>query len=246
MLGPRHGQHVRAAEPVVTEVRERANDALVAIPTIGASDLLPGLLDFLLLDSSVKVIELYVNDPTKVRSVRNIVRGMKTCDNSKIRIRRAPEKTIYPSWNMALDSAELLGLTAFILNDDIDFPELDPITEALNWWARNDDRDIAIMGFDHTAERTEVGMCEGSFRHGGIPGFAFGADPTRCARVDEQFGWWYGDDDLFFGTAAKGHKLALCPVAVRHEASTTASKAPWTDAVIAQDVVRWRAKWGDR
>lgn len=220
-----------------------SDKALVTIPTIGASDLLPGLLDFLMLDPAVKVIDLYVNDPLKLRSVRNIVKSLGTCDTQKINIRRAPERTIYPSWNMGMDKANQLGMKAVILNDDIEFGEIDPITEMLGHWENHDN--VAIMGFDSSGTQTEVRHCRGSYRHGGIPGFAFAIDPSVGVRVDPQFQWWYGDDDLFFSVEKAGYQLACCPVPVQHEASTTANRVSWVDDVIKGDAIRWQAKWGD-
>lgn len=156
-----------------------------------------------------------------------------------------PDTSIYHGWNLGLGLARTRRCRVAILNDDI---VLEP--GALTDVARlmDDARDVAICGFDYTQScLRQLRPVEGSYRHGGIGGWAFIADPTRCPDADEDYEWWYGDDDLFFTVADAGHGLAIAEGCwVTHQGETTARNHPWTDKAKLRDLARFTAKWGDR
>ena len=222
----------------------------VCIPTIaGAPDMTADLLTTLGADPVVEYITLFVNAPDAVDQVKELVaRAGLELDGTAtptITLMTVGEHLLYPSWNVAIGIARSVGVPLMILNDDIRFPDPDPVSRLVAVWRENPD--IAVMGFDHTGDVPpgKLERCTGSYRHGGIPGFAFGVDPIRVEPVDTRFEWWYGDDDLFRTTELNGYPLARAGVHVWHEAETTAVRQPWTREAADRDRIRWVDKYGD-
>jgi hypothetical protein len=112
---------------------------------------------------------------------------------------------------------------------------------------------VGICGYDYHIERSlervafeRLHYVSGTYREGGIGGFAF------CARTDgptpdEQFEWWGGDDDLVWQYEASGNwRCAVAiGVPVRHpEPETSAITKPELAAAKSRDRERLLAKWG--
>lgn len=152
---------------------------------------------------------------------------------------------IYQTWNFGLRLGAMFDKPVLILNDDIVLGTtaitamVDTLTEG-EW---------AILGFNysHLPGSGPIPMY-GSFRHGGVGGFAFGCNPKLCARVDRRFRWWGGDDDLFFSTERDGGKVGiLLNAAVEHpQPSLTMNARPdlLPEGWQANDRDLLRAKWG--
>ena len=224
----------------------------VCIPTIGESEHLGPLVKVLLADPLVSQVDLYINEVESEQEVLDHLGPIGKDDVWRVHTYEAPPETIYWSWNESILSARAAGTRLAILNDDITFPEPYPVTRACEMWDSVSSRDlagrIAILGFDHTGllHNQTVARCRGSYRHGGIPGFAFMLDPEMVQVVDPRFQFWYGDDDLFFTTEQAGFRLARCAVPVAHHTSTTALKRDWVPDAIDRDTAKWKEKWGDR
>lgn len=214
--------------------------ANVCIPTVGESELLPHLIATLQADETVRRIDLFVNEPERMVDVLDQLASLE-----RVHTNTAPERALYPSWNTAIRRARREGVKLAILNDDIALPFEKPIFKALKIW-QGCGADVAVLGFDHTdTVKSGIHLCRGSYRHHGVPGFAFMVDPEKVREVDERFQWWGGDDDLFFQAEADGHKLGRCYVRVQHSAESTASKRPWTHEVRGEDRALMQEKWGD-
>lgn len=215
------------------------NSRVVAVvPTIGEAPQLPTLVDRLLADGVDAVLLLVNRLGADVRVAL-----------SPGRVHRIDHRgSIYDSWNMGLDFAKALDAVALVVNDDVTLAEG---AARLVERAFSLDPGLAVVGFDYRCQPGEefrLDYVQGTYRHGGIAGFAFAVDPTRTdARVDERFEWWYGDDDLMFQVHADGLGLAIARTAcVQHVAETTSSRHPWTYEARARDTVRFQEKWGLR
>lgn len=227
MVPPRR-KHIGGAGPLVS----------VCIPTIGESPYLPLLVRSLQDDDAVQCIDLYINEQDAIERVADLL------DNDKVYLHPAEPRALYPSWNDAIRRARETGVKLAILNDDIALPIPNSISRALQVW--DEHPEVAVLGFDHTDTiKSGLRFCRGSYRHGGVPGFAFMVDPTKVVEADERFQWWGGDDDIFFHAERDGHKLARCWVRVQHSAETTASKRSWTHEVRDADRAFMKKKWGD-
>ena len=85
----------------------------------------------------------------------------------------------------------------------------------------------------------------GSYREGGITGFAFVVRPVPGIRFDESFHWWGGDDDIVYQYRQAGyHAIKMVGRAVLHWASTTSNARPEVLSGIGEDRQRLLDKWG--
>lgn len=154
-------------------------------------------------------------------------------------------------WNIGLDCADRLdplgGMDVAILNDDVEVPPgwFDTVTKGM--------RDSgAIAG-----SSDQFGFSIPDWGKGGIlhkdaepidvrlrmSGFAFILDADVGMRLDEQFRWWYGDDDLEWRARELGGVVKVAGWPVVHHApgqSTVGELA----AIAGEDRDRFQAKWG--
>ena len=141
-----------------------------------------------------------------------------------------------------------------VLNNDVTLAPgtLSDLTDALevrpDAWVASPDPDAPWPDVGLRRRPVEV---RGSYRHGGMLGYAFTVAvhrwPVGEALVDPAFSWWYGDDDLAFSVEARGGKiLRVKGLPIAHETSSTARHHPELAAVIDQDRETFVAKWGDR
>lgn len=187
---------------------------IAVIPSIGISPLLPELLSTLK-EASVTTI---IVDNAQTRTLAESV----SFEYGAVYMHR-PGWNIYKTWNLGIRLGSLKNENVLVLNDDIRL-NVDGIhamdKELTNGWA--------LLGFDYnkTVDQgySNNGIKEvvGSFRLGGIGGFAFGVNPRLSGRCHTGFIWYGGDDDLFYHTQSLGGKLGLMMGnPVTHETTTT-------------------------
>jgi hypothetical protein len=222
--------------------------ALAVIPSIGRSPLLPDLVA-LLVDEYIDVL-LIDNLPGAEPSELVTAQA-----GPGVRVMHRPAwRGIYRQWNVGLRLGWQKNVPVLVLNDDIVLPPWAPTT-MVNVLA--DSNEWSLLGFDYRAPEGHQNMVsplatptptKGTWRHGGLGGFAFGAHPRRCTRVDERFKWWGGDDDLVFSTAARGGKVGVlvgCPV-LHPQPSLTANSSGdlLPDGWDVDDNALLHSKWG--
>lgn len=211
---------------------------IVAIPTIGKSSLLRPLLEDLMSDPAVAEVILYVNQPDVHLDIPPF---------SKIYTKQVPERSIYHSWNKAISYAAYQGDYLAILNDDIRFTCHHPMTYATE--IMDEHQEVTVLGFNYTGNAgRHLYYTHGSYRHGGIGGFAFCVSPAHTDLVDTGFEWWGGDDDLFF-SAEKNYGAQACAIAgnltVEHPLpETSAVTQEWTNEAKGRDMKYLAEKWG--
>lgn len=158
-----------------------------------------------------------------------------------------PTWGIYRTWNFGMRLGAHLGVPVLVLNDDI-ILEPGAATTVCDELAKGD---WAVLGFDYKPGwwRRGPSPTYGTYRHGGVGGFAFGVNPKLCARTDRRFKWWGGDDDLMFATRAAGGKVGIMGGAgVRHpQPSLSAHAHPelLPEGWYTHDRELLQAKWGD-
>lgn len=77
-----------------------------------------------------------------------------------------------------------------------------------------------------------------------IPGYCFMIGSRNRIRVDEQFEWWCGDDDLEWRAREQGGTALVGPIQFRHLGDGIPRDK--LAEIAAQDVLRFEAKWGIR
>lgn len=211
----------------------------VAIPSCGQSEHLIPLVKSLSADIGVCVIINNVTDKTALSIMADVV-------EAGGHVYMWPgEANIYQMWNWSIKQGlEQNCSSVAILNDDVKVNTEDVLI--IDGHLR-DNANLAICGWDWQAiGGSGLRYVEGSLRKGGVGGFAFAVDPRLVPFVDERFTWWGGDDDLFYGTASKGHRLALAlGTRVLHHTSTTANKLPSAYNRVDEDRALLLSKWGD-
>lgn len=160
---------------------------------------------------------------------------------------------LYRMWNLAIEMARDHEYV-MLANDDIVLApgSVTELVNAMNYrpdvWLMSPDRDRPLeVGIDDLAK---VRYTRGTYRHGGVSGWCMllRTAPVRGLEpIDENFGWWYGDDDLAFKVEDGGGKLAVhTGVPLVHEHETTARNHEWTFAARERDHVYAKEKWGNR
>lgn len=166
----------------------------------------------------------------------------------EIEIIEAAGMSLYQMWNAGWMLAETDDEVAF-LNSDIDFH---PGTMHHMAQALRDNPDLGAVCPDYNVRVADgpkvcgpIRVVTGSYRDGGLCGWCFMVRPEIDLRVDEEFEWWAGDDDLFRQIDARGYKLAILGgLAVDHVGEATARHYPDLEHAKGRDMVRLREKWG--
>lgn len=212
---------------------------LAVIPTIGHSPLLRRLVDQLR-EEEVEVL-LIVNNANPGEF---LVHG-------DIELHFPKWKGIYKQWNLGMAIGAYHDRPTLILNDDVILAP-GAATLVADELRRGE---WAVIGFDYAQvvnpPTPQVKSVIGTYRHGGVGGFAFGVNPNLCTRVDDRFMWWGGDDDLVLGTAAAGRKVGVMYGAqVFHpEPSRTANAYPellpegWVENDRNLLIEKWGGAW---
>jgi hypothetical protein len=105
----------------------------------------------------------------------------------------------------------------------------------------------AMLGFGYGELPRREWEVDGTFRHGGLGGFAFFVDPRFVEPIPPAYNWWYGDDHLVNATRAKGGRVGVYgQFRVVHHTSTTGN-AHWERLapLVAGDRVAYVERWGD-
>jgi len=171
-----------------------------------------------------------------------------------VRLEHRAGQNLYATWNAGMDMAlDGDGVpVCHVLNDDVVLyaPEL----RRMAWELATGE--WALLGYDYgTApgqmlpDDVAARPVSGTYRRGGVGGFAFAVRADRCARADARYRWWGGDDDLVYATAHAGGQVGLlhgCGVA-HPEPSYSASRAPqvegWCEADRALLLEKWAEAW---
>lgn len=254
-------EHLRDAEPVSTATLNRTDhDAptdgavpgyLAVIPSIGRSRFTPALLDTLARDGLCERIVVIDNEPGLSHCLRrndwiNCTPAVMTAYiTGRLALVKSPETTIYGAWNYGMDVAAAEGWDCAVLNDDIVLPD-----GSIRQAQRLLDDACPLVGLNY-GPGPGVGdhgfkLVSGTFKDGGIGGFAFVVAPDAAPRVHPGFRWWYGDDDLMRRVSAMGGQLRIAfgaPVA-HPEPSTSGNQMDWRLDAIAADEALFRELWG--
>ena len=210
---------------------------IALIPTINRSPLLGALLDVLVSDG-VEVIIIDGSDE-HVAKYPGVTR-------------LRAKQNIYKSWNHGLDAGSASGENVLILNDDI---ILQP-GAAMKMDALLSRSEFGIVSFfdvnrldqlrikrahpDKALVATTPAAIAGKGH--AICGYAFAANPAKCARCDEGFLWWCGDDDLFYATVRNRHHVGVAlGIEVQHPTEGTSS-----DGISSWLPYGWKAHDFDR
>jgi GT2 family glycosyltransferase len=91
----------------------------------------------------------------------------------------------------------------------------------------------------------------GTFRHGGMSGFAFMIRTIMLDWLDQEplidprFKWWYGDDDLAFRLEAAGWlQTRVLGLPIEHTGGATTALHPEVQETITADQAHCQQKWG--
>lgn len=221
---------------------------MIVIPTIGASPYAVGL--YRTLQQSL------LHGPYLIWILANGNRGSvdEQIDEAKaspyVHVMDTEGMNISEQWQWGFEHAQRLSCSrVHVLNDDV---VLNSASIPAMTLAMASDYRIGLAGYDYFPERPlervnfqRFLFCEGTYREGGVGGFAF------CARTDgpgpdPQFEWWGGDDDWVWQVNKDGKRTAVAiGVPVRHPSSeTSAITRPELGEAKGRDHARLLAKWG--
>lgn len=205
------------------------------IPTLGHSDLLYPLVRSLAGDQTIDAVRVYDNGIESAPLVTMVkgVEGIEYID--------ARGLGLYTMWNQMIEWGRDIGANVAILNDDIAMAPgtLDKMAKAL----RSDDK-YWICGTNYLGKKggEAIEVPVGTFRHGGIGGWAFMVRSEVCPLIDEEFRVWYGDDDLCWKIKEAGGRACVARDAiVAHQTSTTINTLGWVKEAMASDTARWNS-----
>lgn len=152
---------------------------------------------------------------------------------------------IYEMWDKALWDAETDYVA--ILNDDIRLlpGSLDQFAHALH-----SDPLLDLVSADYTLT-TEHGLhpsgveyTHGTYRHGGVCGWAFMVRRVTYPSVGDGYQWWCGDDELVARITRNGRRTGIYRgVPVDHQGEASAFTQPWTHEAKARDLATFAARW---
>lgn len=115
---------------------------------------------------------------------------------------------VHQAWNYGMDVAlQRRADWCCVLNDDI---KLAPGAIKLAALTLRQRPDVWLAGFDYVGhEKVRLRDAIGTFRQGGIGGFAYMIRPEVELRYDERFNWWGGDDDLIWTCLHRGGRAVV-------------------------------------
>lgn len=154
-----------------------------------------------------------------------------------------PQRNISALWNAGLDliAAEQSGPhNVAILNNDLSVPPgfLSGLANGLR------SRPDHLIAYPDHERRLPAGICDPAGR---MSGFAFMLRGEAGLRLDPQFVWWYGDDDLARQARKRGKVVCVGGLHVEHLASNQSTEAdPGLQATARGDQARFEAKWSAR
>lgn len=158
----------------------------------------------------------------------------------------------YKMWNDGWEfaSANQYDVVA-MLNDDIELDD-GSLNEALVTLEANPDYGLLGLNWKKgiatgTVACAEVVEANGSYRVGGVAGWAFLLRANlwgKISPIDQEYHIWYGDDELFALVKKYGLKTGIALGApVDHEMSATLNLFPELRAKTGEDHDRYMARW---
>ena len=167
----------------------------------------------------------------------------------------ATDWPLHRMWNDGLDRAEAwaaemgaLEWNVAILNNDLEVPPdfLSKLAEGLR---RRDDYMVAypnIHSLDIPPQGVAITTGMGNGPTGrSLSGYAYMIRGETKLRIDEQFSWWYGDDDLERQVAARGGQVVSVDTSVVHlEPNQSTKSSPERLKLAEEDRVKFFKKWG--
>jgi glycosyltransferase involved in cell wall biosynthesis len=157
------------------------------------------------------------------------------------RVIEHPERNISAMWNAGLElaSAEQPGPhNVALLNNDLRVPPEFLVGLANGLRAAPNH----LIAYPDHERRLPAGVCDPVGR---MSGFAFMVRGESGLRLDPQFVWWYGDNDLEHRARRGGKVVCVGGVYLEHLESNAATAAsPELTAITRADQARYEAKWG--
>lgn len=218
---------------------------LTAIPTRDRFDLLAPLLTSLLSGNAGELV-LVMDNGYSEESRKSLDQWAAVEPN--LLVADCHGQSIYQMWNFAIDFAnEIEARFLCLLNDDVAIP-----TYGVQALAKALDNDpelwVVSPNYHGTAAYQHPGVryVTGTYKNGGMAGFAFMFDPSRPLRFDEAFQFWGGDDDFAHQVTRAGGKIGIVMgLACEHHGGATSGLHPEVDEMISADVdlMRERGLW---
>jgi glycosyltransferase involved in cell wall biosynthesis len=200
------------------------------IPVRDRHELTSALLDQLALPAD----RIVLVDNGSTTPARDVFAG-------RARVVDHPERNISALWNAGLDliAAEHAGpYNIAVLNNDLSVPPgfLSGLANGLR--ARPDH----LIAYPDHERRLPAGICDSVGR---MSGFAFMVRGEAGLRLDPQFVWWYGDDDLARQARERGQVVCVGGLHLEHlEPNHSTEADPALQALARDDQARFEAKWG--
>lgn len=217
-----------------------------AIPTRYPNDYQAALI-LTLLGEPVESLTLYDNGHDTAQGKALIETAIK---EPRVRVMNAKGLPLYAMWNDALQHNRDHWL--LLLNDDVMIlpGTVGAVMEMIVGYP-----DLGIVGLDYHSDISdglrpadEPSFVSGTYRHGGIGGFAFFVAPgvfDKTGEIDHEFVWWCGDDDLVFKAEKAGFDVAIATgVPVFHAPETSAARRPELAEQKGRDLERCLAVHG--
>lgn len=206
--------------------------------------------------TQAKEVCVWVYDNGSTRETRV---ALEEFESDKCGIHDAAGMGLYEMWDDAWSTAQTqsgdnLYEIAF-LNSDIDFlpgtlERMRTSLRACGVGAVSPDYSRTVAEGESLAKDMSVRKVRGSYRHGGLAGWCFmvrGELRDKGVKIDTQFEWWAGDDDLFFQVEESGLGLGIVTgLPLDHVGEATARNHAWTQEAKSRDMERLREKWGAR
>lgn len=221
-------------------------NTLAVVPTCGASnETLLKLCKVLNDDGAETVLILNNMSPEAEFSLEASIAWY-----PRVRVMRwVDDFNIYAAWNWGIDEARSSGKdTVMILNDDIEIGRgsVKLVHDTLMAHPNH-----GAVGWDYTTARPTSDFrngeyVSGTYRKGGIGGFAFGVRSDSLL-IDERFTWWGGDDDLLNKIERRmGRRcMILRGLGVVHHTSTSTLARPEVLANVGNDRTLMLETWGE-
>lgn len=172
-------------------------------------------------------------------------------EDERVELLDVPDIGIYEIWNDALSRASKLDAHLCLLNNDLDLPE--GFVANLSKAAEDAPDDVWAVYPDANADEnrpTGLTRTHGTKRHGGLTGHAFmirGQALTELNRIETEYRWWCGDDELVAMIEETGHVAARVDgLPCQHLNEATAQSHAWTHEAKAADLERFRERWAGR
>lgn len=225
------------------------SETVALIPTNQRNDLLVPLVRELL--DQNELYRLLVMDNSNHQTAKHHLPK-----DERLVIADARAMSIYRMWNEGWDWALNLApqVNLAILNDDILIPQqfLSRMVLALRsdpkWWLVYPDYRCRVA--DDLLCDEAPKMTHGTYHHGGMSGWAFmvRAEVRRAGlpRIDEQFEWWCGDDDLAKQIENMGGQQGcIGGMPVDHIGEASAQHNYDAQLAKGQDIRRFIEKYGE-